>query len=303
MPGALWRLLTASFIMYAVSLFFVFGLSSFALYLPSRYTRGTLFLGPLFFVGLNWVEFLNKLPGWMRRNARLLIFFTVSFGLTLVAVYAFSPDRLLVVPSLWFVGLMVSGILAPLGASSLFWLATGNLKNIVRWSTLFAVGIITLSLGTAYIKILGAETTNPSGHEQDIYEFVASLPKDAVFAGDPDIMTNIPLFSKRSVLFRELFPKMNAPIVEYFDAQYAETPQTTLDFCQRYHISYLVLDTRDFDPDYLAKGDFFYQPWNDRIVEMVAGRSNFVLPQLQPIFASGPFVVIKCDEETLLTGN
>jgi hypothetical protein len=59
MSGALWCLLAGSFIMYAVSLFFVFGLSSFALYLPSRYTRGTLFLGALFFAGLNWVDFFE----------------------------------------------------------------------------------------------------------------------------------------------------------------------------------------------------------------------------------------------------
>jgi hypothetical protein len=200
---------------------------------------------------------------------------------------------------------MLSGIVTLLGGSSLLGLATRNLtlKNVARWSILLAVGVIVVSLGTVYIRILGVRTTNPSEHERDIYEFVASLPKDAVLAGDPDIMTNIPLFSKRSVLFRELFPKTNAPIVEYFDAQYAENPQTTLDFCQRYQISYLVLDTRDFAPGYLAKGDFFYQPWNDRIVETVAGRSNFFLPQLQSVFASGPFMVIKCDAETVLAGN
>jgi hypothetical protein len=143
---------------------------------------------------------------------------------------------------------MLSGIVALLGGSSLFGLATGNLtlKNVASWSILLAVGVIVVSLGTVYIRILGVRTTNPSEHERDIYAFVASLPKDAVLAGDPDIMTNIPLFSKRSVLFRDLFPKTNAPIVEYFDAQYAETPQTTLNFCQRYQISYLVLDTRDF---------------------------------------------------------
>jgi hypothetical protein len=264
-----------------------------------------LFLGALFFVGLNWVDFLNELPEWLRRNARLLIFFIVSFGLTLVAVYTFSQNRLMVVPFLWLVGLMLSGILALLGGSSLFWLATGNLTltNVARWSILLAVGAIVMFLGNTYIGILGVKTTNPSEHERDIYRFVASLPKDAVLAGDPDIMTNIPLFSKRSVLFRELFPKTNAPIVEYFDAQYAEIPRTILDFCQHYQVSHLALDTRDFDPDYLAKGDFFYQPWNDRIVETVAGRSDFVLPQLQPVFASGPFMVIKCDAETILAGN
>jgi hypothetical protein len=182
---------------------------------------------------------------------------------------------------------------------------TGNLalSDIARWSIIFAVGVMVVSLGTVYINTLEAETTNPSEHERDIYAFVASLPKDAVFAGDPDVMTNIPLFSKRSVLFRDLFPRSDAPIVEYFDAQYAEIPERILDFCQRYQVSYLVMDTREFDPDYVDNGEFFYQPWNDGIVEAVAGRSDFVLPQTQPVFASGPFVVTECDEETILAGN
>jgi hypothetical protein len=76
-----------------------------------------------------------------------------------------------------------------------------------------------------------------------------------------------------------------------------------LEFCQRYQIGYLVLDTRVFDPAYLAKGDFFYQPWNDKIVETVTGRSNFILPQFEPVFTSGPYRVIKCDPETLQVGN
>jgi len=144
---------------------------------------------------------------------------------------------------------------------------------------------------------------NPSDPERDIYEFVGSLPKDVVLAGDLEIMSGIPLFSQRSVLFRELHPDINAPILDFFDALYAESPETVLGFCQRYNLSYLVLDRTDFAPDYLAEGNFFYQPYNDMIVEMVAGRTNFVLPHLQPVFASGPFVVIKCDAETVLAGK
>ena len=121
------------------------------------------------------------------------------------------------------------------------------------------------------------------------------------------VQDGIPLFSQRGVLFRDLHPNINpnAPtyIKDYFDAHYAESGEAVLDFCQRYKISHLVLDVGDFDPDHLAEGNYFYQPYNDRIEEMIAGRSNFVLPRLQPIFASGPFVVIKCDAEVMLSSN
>lgn len=148
---------------------------------------------------------------------------------------------------------------------------------------------------------------NPSEAERDIYEFVGSLPKDVVLAGNPVIMSGIPLFSQRSVLFRDLMPNSNpnAPIFirDFFNAQYAESPKVVLDFCQRYRISYLVIDDREFASDYLDRKNFFYQPFNDEIVAMVAGRSNFVLPQIEPVFMSGPFKVIRCDPETMLAGK
>lgn len=309
LPGACWRLLAAGIIMYAASFFFLLGLSSSVLYQPSRYTRSTLFLLALCFVGLNWGDFLKKAPNWFRRKAPLLIFFIVSLTLALVATYLLFPTRLLLLPLLWFMGLILGGMAVVLGGSSLFWLTRRGrrLRGAGRFVIPLAIGIIVVSAGVFYIRTLGIRTINPSDAERDIYEFIGSLPKDAVLAGDPVVMSGIPLFSQRSVLFRDLHPNMNpnAPIfiLDFFDAQYAESAETVLDFCQRYNVSYLVLDTTDFTPDYLAKGDFFYQPYNERIVEMVAGRSNFVLPRLQPVFVSGPLAVIKCDTETVLAGN
>lgn len=291
--------------MYAISFFFIFGLSSFALYLPSRYTRSTLFLFTLFFVGLNWVDFLSRLPAWLGKNARLLIFFFFSLSVALTTVYIFSPNRGLLIPTFWLLGVILSGIVAVLGGSILFWLIWQKpiTSPLARWSAGLIIGSAVIFLGTIYIGILGVKTTNPSPAERAVYEFVATLPKDAVLAGDPDIMTNIPLFSKRSVLFRELFPRTDAPIVEYFSAQYAESTEPVINFCRRYQVSYLVLDTREFASDYIAKGDFFYQPWNQQIVAIVSGRSNFVLPRLTPIFTSGPYSVIECNAETLLAGH
>ncbi len=304
-PKEVWYLVLAGVVMFFASSFFVFSLSSFALYLPSRYTRSTLFLTALFFMGLNWIDFLNKLPGWLRKNRHRLIFAMVSFSLAMGIVYLFSSNRPLLIPTIWLLGVMASGVLVLLGGSSVFWIAGGYspLKGAIRWTSVLVIGGLTLYLGTIYTGILGIKTTNPAQPERDVYEFVASLPKDVMLAGDPDVMTNIPLFSKRSVLFRGLFPRGNAPIVEYFDAQYAETPDTMIDFCQRYQIDYLVLNTDKFTPRHLNREDFFYQPWNDQIVASVAGRSDFTLLRVEPTFISEPFRVIKCDAETILAEN
>lgn len=298
-PKEIWYLVAAGFIMYFISLAFIFGLNSFALYLPSRYTRSALFLAGIFFVGLNWVDFLPKFPRWLWFKRRSIIFFLGILGLALGGVYLLSADRRLIIPIFWFIGLIFSGILVPLGGSAVFRLVLGHplLKGAARWFVLLVVGGLTLYLGTVYIDVLGVKTTNPSSEERAVYRYVATLPKDAVLAGDPDLMTNIPLFSKRSVFFRGLFPRRDAPISDYFDIQYSESLPPVLDFCQRYQITHLVLDTREFEQEYIARGEFFYQPWNDEIIKIVSGRSDFVLPKLPPIFSSGPYRVIECKAE------
>jgi hypothetical protein len=213
-------------------------------------------------------------------------------------VYLFSPDPKLLIPTFWFIGLIFSGMFTLLGASILFWLVTTNFSSgsWLKWGIFLGLGLFIVYLGTTYINIVGLKTTNPSQAEREVYEFVATLPKDAMIAGDPEIMTNIPLFSKRSILFRALFPNPNAPFIEYFDAQYAESVEPIIHFCQRYQVDYLVIDMDELTPTYMAKQNFFYDPWNESIVERVANHSNFIIPHLEPVFASGPFRVIDCNQ-------
>ncbi|MCP4367643.1 MAG: hypothetical protein GY797_05955 [Deltaproteobacteria bacterium] len=301
MPKEVWYLALAGITMFFVSLFFVMGLLSLALYLPSRYTRSTLFLAAIFFIGLNWMAFLQKLPGWILKKRNQLIFFAVTFCVAMGMVYLFFPNRPLLIPIFWLLGVMISGVVVLLAGSSLFWIAGGYspLKGPAKWAAVILIGGVMLFLGTIYTNILGLKTTNPSRAEREVYQYLASLPKEVMVAGDPQVMTNVPLFSKRSVLFRALFPKFRAPITEYFDAQYGESLQPMLEFCQRYQVDYVVLNQDEFTPGYLNRKDFFYQPWNDQIVTKVAGRTDFALLQAEPVFASDPFMVIKCDAETL----
>ncbi|MEM7346478.1 MAG: hypothetical protein AAF485_19730, partial [Chloroflexota bacterium] len=326
-PPVIWRFLIASGVMYIASFLVLIQFSSFVLYLPSRYTRSTFFLSILFFIGLNWSDFLIALPRWGWRNRRLIAFFFCSFLLSVTGVYLFSANRALLLPTLWFLGLLLSGSFTLLGGSWLFWLAvTGrwfeafrrkpdntDRRSFIKIITPFhkfqrlililLIGLAIGYLGTTYITIIGLKPIDPSRDERNIYEFVAMLPKDAILAGKPALMTNIPLFSKRAVLFRGLFPEISSPFIEYFDAHYAEHSQKIVDFCEKYRVDYLVFDRKDFRADYLARQQFFPDPWNSVIVDTVAGRSQFALLQTQPLFTSGPFSVIKCDNEMFSTNN
>ena len=308
LPGIYWSLLIAAIVMYIASFIVLIGLSSSLLYQPSRYTRVTLFLLALCFVGLNWPEFLNKGLLWFQRKHPLIIFFMISLLIGLGIAYLLFPNQLLLLPLLWFGGLILSSILFIVGSSTLCLLII-HYKQFNKLQQLGMVGLllVTIVFGVFYIRTLGFRPINPTLAERKIYEFVSTLPEDAILAGEPVIMSGIPLFSQRSVLFRDLHPDINPNasiyIIDYFDAQYAESPDTILDFCQHYKVTHLVLNTNIFTSEYLAKKEFFYQPWNDVIIERVQGRSEFVLPHVKPIFESGPFVVVECNTQTILAAK
>jgi hypothetical protein len=244
-----------------------------------------------------------------RRKASQFVFFLVSLVVVLILVYFVFPYALLLM-LLLFLAVIAGGLVTVLGASAIYWWVQAHRQ--ASWIKKFIVPllmlIIVLWVAIFYIRALGTKFMNPTNSQRDIFEFVATLPKDAVLAGDPEVMSGIPLFSMRGVLFRDLHPNANPNvtplILDYYNAQYAESPQPVLDMCQTYQVSHLVLDMNEFGSNYLAAGEFFYQPWNDEIVRMVKGRSDFILPQLQPIYTSGPFRVIKCDEDTItVSGN
>jgi hypothetical protein len=176
------------------------------------------------------------------------------------------------------------------------------LQGVVRLTVLLTVGGTTLLLGGAYIGTMGVAspgtTINPSHAERDVYEFVSTLPKDAMLMGDPDVMSGIPLLSQRSVLFRALQHKPSAPILQFFDVYYAKSPHAVLDFCQAYSIDYLVINREQFAPDYLAASKFFYNPYNEVIAQTVAARTSFILPQIpndRKLFQSDDLFVIPCE--------
>ncbi len=137
--------------------------------------------------------------------------------------------------------------------------------------------------------------------ERPLLEYLSTLPKDVLIAGDPEIMSNIPLFSERRVLFSsEISYVGGTKVVDFFDAYYAESADRVLTFCQQYGVDYLVVDERRFSPDYLANGRFFYSPFNESIAQSVAARSNFILPQIpdsHKAFQSDPLFVIACTAE------
>ncbi len=299
-PRPVWGLLLAGLIMYAASLFFIVVLSSTALYLPSRYSRSAFFMVGFFIVGLNWVDFINQLPRWLIKNSRVMrmvVFFTISLGLTLLIANGLLPQPSPFVPTIVLLGLLLSGLLTVFGTTAIFWLIGRRIKaNQHNFFLTLLIILLTMPVGANYLRTLPTPTLNPSASERALDEFVATLPKDVMIAGDPNLMTAIPLFAKRMVLFRRLHPLNDYAILDYFEAKYAESPQPLEAFCQKYGVTHLAFDTTTFSPDYLAQKNFFHEPYNHAIIQFVKGKKNFVFPKLSPIFRHGSVVVVSCAE-------
>jgi hypothetical protein len=304
-PREVWTVLFAGFIMYTISLITIYLLDSTFLYLPSRYTRVTLFLVTILFIGFNWHYFFEGDAKRLMKTVRLFFFFWICVALSLFFVDIFMPELMsqgyFIILFLVFI---FSGLMVGFVIGSVLWIvpkirawimSVKGVPRITRAVLSVIFFILVVIIGKNYMGILGWYAIDPSPASREVYEYISTLPKDTLVMGDPALMSGVPLYSKRSVLFRKLFPSQNAPVLEFFDAYYAESPQKVIDFCSKYDISYLVINHDHYSTTYLSRGDFFYNPYNEKIIDITTSRSDFILPNVNAVYGSGEFNVIKCD--------
>lgn len=297
-PGAALKVLLSGVILYVLSLFVLVTFDSTLLYLPSRYTRVVLVLCPLIFVGLNFGELMTKMRTLMQRHLRW-VYLGLALGLTLILVTFLWMESILLTMSL--LGVMV--ILLPGIAISHIINIDADKFRVPGYLLASLLSILALTPGFLYSRALGVFCIDPSNSERELYRYVATLPEDAVFAGSPEELTGIPLFSKRTVLFRRLFPAKDAPIVPMFEAYYAEDGEEILAFCEQYGVDYWVIDGGDFLKEYIKDGEFFFAPYNAQIQDIVSSRNAFALPRAEKSFVSGDLAVIPCSPASIPQGD
>jgi hypothetical protein len=138
--------------------------------------------------------------------------------------------------------------------------------------------------------------------DREIIQYAATLPKDVVITGAPQVLDNIPLLARRQVAFSlERLSENTQLIIESFDAYYAESGEQVLDFCSEYDIDYWVVNTEQFEEPFLSEQRFFFDPFNDEIIERIEGRQGFILPEIPEgarLFQAGNLFVVRCDAAT-----
>lgn len=275
----------------------------FVLHDPSKYTQAPVPLWLLLYLSLNADLFLRVIvSAWRGRLGRTAVLISVIALLILSMANFYIVEQIVrpITMGLGAIGLIVGvGLLLKWridNASTIFSLLSGNTK----WR---AWGGLLLIACVIFVPKMKSHAMSLDQEQMDLITYVARLPKDILLAGSPAEMSNIPLFAKRSVLFSDEISYVGGTkVLDFFNAYYAESSDQVLAFCQRYDVDYLVVDERHFSPDHLTREQFFYSPFNESIVQSVATRSNFILPQIldsHRAFQSGPLFVVACTIDAL----
>ena len=122
--------------------------------------------------------------------------------------------------------------------------------------------------------------------QPNLYNFLQTLPKDIYIAGHPNSMDNIPTFAKRKVFINEetsepyyakYYLVIKQRTYDFFNAYYSNSIDQVYDFCKKYNITHIIVYKHHFSQDYLSKGMFYLNPFNDYIKNLVKNKKRFAL--------------------------
>lgn len=177
--------------------------------------------------------------------ASLLLYWVSS----LVLLKLFLPERYIEysVHILWCLALGI-----PLGA------ATARLATGRNWRVAGAVLVLTLAM------LAGARLQGEGLYHYEeyapLYEAVRRTDKDAVIAGHPSLMDDVLTFGRRRVYATfetsqpwcvGLWDKVEPRLYKIFGAYYSDDAEAIIRMCQEEGIDYLVVDDRNYSPEFL----------------------------------------------------
>lgn len=178
-----------------------------------------------------------------------------------------------------------------------------KIKNLLVYS------LIILLLGELFLNLnqLKEKTYFDFSSQNQLYQFIHSLPKDTMVAGHPDTVDNVPLFSQRKVFltaeisnpFYDIYwDTIKKRTYSFFNAYYSEDMEVISKFCQENGIDYLVIDLNHFSKEFLDKRKVYFNPFNSYILKILENRENFALtdiPEKDKLFIENNTFVVSTD--------
>jgi hypothetical protein len=138
--------------------------------------------------------------------------------------------------------------------------------RVANWPRMLAVLMVFVAVGLSGLRLKNIGLYDYSA-TRPLCEALAQTPKDALIAGQPNLMDAVPTFARRRAFAtyklahpwaKGYWQRLKPRLEELFAAYYATDPEVVKNFCQRHHIDFLVVDNRHFAPDFLAGGWFYF---------------------------------------------
>ena len=250
---------------------------------------------PLALIGMwrvDWRALKDRLrPFWWVGLASVLLYFLARIFL----LKLFIPDRYVNYTISLFYCLALA-------------LCLKAVLKIGQWPRKLALLAVVLAALIGAGHLYGVGLKDYSAY-QPLYAALAATPKDALIAGQPNLMDEISTFAQRRALVtyklahpwsKGYWQKIEPRLHDLFKAYYASDPQEVVAFCRKYGVSFMIVDDRHFTPDFLKGGFFlfpyvkrhlpgtnpgmaernlcpFFAPFDQQIRRLTAGRQHFAL--------------------------
>lgn len=149
-------------------------------------------------------------------------------------------------------------------------------------------------------------TVTPAAWEKDVIEILKSGPPSTMIAGPPHLLDNISVHARRPVFVSfEMDTEMRDDrirqrFVSFYEAYYSGSFAGVLEFCKRWGIDFMLVDLRDFKPDFLVSWKtggrgVYLEPVNSMILEKIRDRDRFALANPPPeriVYRHGDLVLL-----------
>jgi hypothetical protein len=143
-----------------------------------------------------------------------------------------------------------------------------------------------------------------------LYNYLSCLPKNALIAGNPNHLSEIRTYSKRSVFlehdlshphFRNVYQEIKRRTREAFLIYYSSSLNEIVDLCRKNAIDYLVVMKEDFSNLNIARGKHYRIPFNDEIKGVIqrnkgAGFALMKVPKDLRLYEDEQFYVVKIND-------
>ncbi len=251
------------------------------------------------------IESQNRMPGWQFRLLLLLLLVAaflavrrrgflltpwIALAMSSIVLYLLAHHLLL---RLFFPKRYIMYSISILVVVALA-LATGALLKLLPtgWVRKTAQAL-SLALVALHLPGMAGAGLDDYSAQEELFEFAASLPKDALIAGHPASVEGIPLFSARRVLatletstpyYTGYWSELKGRLYLFFEAYYGSDLDALERWVEQQGIDYLVIDERTFEEGFFARPGrgAYFQPFGTFINELVAKGDGFAVLEIPP---------------------